>query len=70
MTIRCPICSIITNTNSATAERNWLISHMIDYHSKSDLIDFILKTVGIPDNQTEKMMEWNEWAAEMAREQK
>lgn len=70
MTIRCPICSIITNTNSATAERNWLISHMIDHHSKSDLIDFILKTVGIPDNQTEKMMEWNEWAAEMAREQK
>ena len=71
MTIRCPICSIITNTNSATAEHNWLIAHMIDYHSKSEMVDFIMKTAGIPDNQAaEKMMEWNEWAAEMDREQK
>jgi len=63
--IKCPICSILTS-----ADINWLIAHLIDSHTKIEMVDLIVKAYADKDKEAERVMEWNEWAAEMVREQK
>ena len=65
--IKCPICSILTDAGS-----NWFMTHLLEYHTKMELIDVIVKAYSNKEKEAEaeRVMEWNEWAAEMANEKK